>query len=559
MANVNNYIKLPNQGNINSNIRLLYEMSISNDYADAHGYFTKADVAEIAANALLITTGNVVGGGVVNTIRSANVDEGDNSPLQNAKMRMQILRILGLVSADYDSGIYAINPLGELVVSDKITSEQRRNLIRELFMCIESSSEAYDFTCPEGFHCFLGLEICYAFACLDYKIAVSEMPIITTYDYREIDEFILKVKDYRSRGVTFPSSDSHFPKTNKGMPLAQASNITRTINQILRYCSIIAPKPKKIEGTNFYVCSEEGRAYVDKIKRLWEMGRITFMTSYTFRKLRILSQKENCKQGLDSMYARAGMLSSDTKHEDGFFFSPYQTLPETTVSWLLGKKVRQHPERKDSKVQAINSSLTTRDLRLKAVYEANVRNRVVELAAEEQIVNDILNCVTDSGKRDYALKQEENHKNDDKFVFYPYVHSLLRILGLDCKGEVGRYDAFAMYGKHIIPVEVKSPTEDVSYNQKGVRQAIENKVCSYNGDLSDDMEYAAIVVGYNHPTNDSDIKELISAAYEQLGIKIIAIDLKSLLNMCMRVICDNMRLDMDQLLRGYGIINEETL
>ncbi len=559
MANVNNYIKLPNQGNINSNIRLLYEMSISNDYADAHGYFTKADVAEIAANALLITTGNVVGGGVVNTIRNADVDEGDNSPLQNAKMRMQILRILGLVSADYDSEIYAITPLGELVVSDDITKEQKRNLIRELFMCIESSSEAYDFTCSEGFHCFLGLEICYAFACLDYKIAVNEMPVITTYDYREIDEFILKVKYYRSRGDAFPGTDPHFPKTNKGKPLAQPSNITRTINQILRYCGIIVPKPQKIEGTNFYVCSEEGRAYVDRIKRLWETNRISRVTPHIFRKYRILLQKEICRQGLDSIYARSGMPDPDARCDVGFFFSPYQALPETTASWLLGKKVRQHPERKDSKVQAINSSLTTRDLRLRAVYEANVRDRVVELAAEEMIANDILNCSTDGERRDYVLKQVESHKNDDKFVFYPYVHSLLRILGLDCKGEIGRYDGFAKYGERIIPVEVKSPTEDLSYNQKGIRQAIENKVCSYNMGLADDMEYATLVVGYNHPANDSDIKELIGAACEQLRIKIIAIDLKSLLNMCVRVIGDNMRLDMGQLLRGYGIINEETL
>ena len=108
MASNNNYIKLPNQGNISSNIRLLYEMKLASDYADANGYYSKKNIAEIGANALLITTSNKVGNAVLSSINSNDVDEGDNSPLQNAKMRMQILRILGLVSADYYSEMYAI-------------------------------------------------------------------------------------------------------------------------------------------------------------------------------------------------------------------------------------------------------------------------------------------------------------------------------------------------------------------------------------------------------------------------------------------------------------------
>lgn len=45
MACSNNYIKLPNQGNISSNLRLLYEMQLASDYADSQGYYTKRDIA----------------------------------------------------------------------------------------------------------------------------------------------------------------------------------------------------------------------------------------------------------------------------------------------------------------------------------------------------------------------------------------------------------------------------------------------------------------------------------------------------------------------------------
>lgn len=129
MAESNNYIKLPNQGNIASNMRLLYELKNSCDYSDANGYFSKSDIAEIAANALLVTTGSKLGSDVLQTIHNKTISEGDNSPLQNTKMRMQLLRILGLVAADYNSEIYAITELGELMASTQITGQQKKRYL----------------------------------------------------------------------------------------------------------------------------------------------------------------------------------------------------------------------------------------------------------------------------------------------------------------------------------------------------------------------------------------------------------------------------------------------
>ena len=554
MAESNNYIKLPNQGNIASNMRLLYELKNSCDYSDANGYFSKSDIAEIAANALLVTTGSKLGSDVLQTIHNKTISEGDNSPLQNTKMRMQLLRILGLVAADYNSEIYAITELGELMASTQITGQQKKALLRELFMSISSSSESYDFTCPEGFHCYLGLQICYALASLDYKIGVDEMPIITTYDYREIQSFVNDASAYRSQGIVFPKTHVHYPKTQSGQPLAQSKNLTRSINQILRYCNIVKPKLERIGKQNYYVCTDEGKVYVDKIKSLWSSGKIVFKRPFEFRKLNILDQRNLCKQGYDNILIRAGIT---TGKDTGIYFSPFQMLPEVNVSWLLGRDIRKHPEKSDTKVQAINSSLTTRDLRLKAIYKETEDNYIAELAAHEELVQEILKCQTHEDKMAFVQKQIEQHRNDDKYTFYPYIHSLLKIIGLDCKGEIGRYDAYSEYKGHIIPMEIKSGTEDISYNQKGLRQAIENKICCYNSTLPDDMEYSTLLLGYAHPSNDMDIKKLIDAANETLRIKIIAMDLSALLIMCVKVVCDNMQLDIDSMLKSHGLILEE--
>lgn len=199
----NDYVKLPNQGSIASNLRLLYEMEISSGYADDSGYFTKRDVSEIGANALLITTGAQVGNGVVNTL-STETDEEMNPPLQNAKMRMQILRLLGLVSTDYDSEIYAITRLGRLITP----KNPNRRLLLELFMNICSCTEIYEHNCDLKFRCYPGYQICYAFSALDYRISSAEMPVLMTYDIHDIRQFVHDAKEYRRRGGTFQQRPS---------------------------------------------------------------------------------------------------------------------------------------------------------------------------------------------------------------------------------------------------------------------------------------------------------------------------------------------------------------
>ena len=149
------YLKLQNQGSIISNIRLLYEMLISDGYADSQGYYTKENVAEIGVNSLIITSGSKVGDEVREIIH-ADGDESRNSPMQNAKARMQILRVLGLVSTDYGSEIYAITRLGRLAVQQILCEKPNVMLLRELFMGITTATENYEHNCSIGFNCYLG-------------------------------------------------------------------------------------------------------------------------------------------------------------------------------------------------------------------------------------------------------------------------------------------------------------------------------------------------------------------------------------------------------------------
>ena len=57
-----------------------------------------------------------MGDDIIALVNDTVSDESRNSVLLNAKQRMQILRVLGLVASDYDAEQYAITDLGQKVL-----------------------------------------------------------------------------------------------------------------------------------------------------------------------------------------------------------------------------------------------------------------------------------------------------------------------------------------------------------------------------------------------------------------------------------------------------------
>lgn len=549
-----NILKIQNQGNIHSNLRLLYEMkNASDDLHDAHGYYTKKDVARIAVSSLIVTTeGQVDVDELLKHIDDETTAETDNPILQNVKARLQILRQFGLLSADYSSEIYAITELGEQMLKQVYGSNRSYKLLMELFVNLNTTTEIYDNNCTADFECFLGFEICYAFSKLGYRISTLEMCMIPTYSIGEIESFVEDAIHYREQNERFPETHPHYPKTDRGIPQKNVSNLTRTINQILRVCDIIKPKAERINGEYYYICTEYGHQYIDELMRKFSRKKLTFISAHRFRMKNYIERKQMVLQGRTNVYVRAGI---DTESVDsGLMFSPYQMIPEVSVNWMLDKAIREQPEEQKSRLAAINSQVTLMNLRINPIY---TNEELSPILLQENLVKELLSRKESEENVESCINHYlDEHKDDAKDVFYPFVHTLLNVIGLECHGEVGRMDAMCKYKQHIIPAEIKSRTESPTYNIKGLRQAIENKVCSLNPNLENDVSFSTLVIGYDHPQSDTFVRDFIEKAYEKWGIKIVATNLRSLLSVCIRKIWNNEQINLDVLLDSYGIINE---
>lgn len=153
----------------------------------------------------------------------------------------------------------------------------------------------------------------------------------------------------------------------------------------------------------------------------------------------------------------------------------------------------------------------------------------------------------------------ENHAGDTQASFYPLVTHLFQILGFKSDySRAGvnyqRWDAYVMVDGYALPVEIKSPTEEVMLSTKAVRQALENKVILLSrGGLATRPELASLVVGNRLPNERGEMSNLIDDVFKAFGLRLGVIDLTTLAHLALCAVREGVTIDAGQLsqLRGF--------
>jgi len=158
-----------------------------------------------------------------------------------------------------------------------------------------------------------------------------------------------------------------------------------------------------------------------------------------------------------------------------------------------------------------------------------------------------------------AYEFAESHRTDTQTQFYPLVTRLLQLLGFrsDYSRQgvnYQRWDALVWLHDLAVPIEIKSPTEELFLSTKAVRQAIENKVILLaRGGFHTTSDVTSLIVGYKIPNERGDMSTLINDIHATYGIRIGVIDLPTLGLLAMRAVTESISIDEGQLshLKGF--------
>lgn len=251
-------------------------------------------------------------------------------------------------------------------------------------------------------------------------------------------------------------------------------------------------------------------------------------------------------------------------------FSPYQTLWPDTVNAALGyapentnvEIVQQAAEDAADEIHEILSSLDSAVLDATAFKHRSEGTEVTErqslTSLKVQIDRAIISTDSVEAATDFLF---DAHINDKQGEFYPLIADLFTLLGLDCsesrEGDNGsRWDALIKDDTNSIPIEIKSPTEELHLSLKAVRQALENKVILLSRKTyPTQQDTTSLVVGYELPNARAEVTKLINDIYCTYNIRIGVIGLRALFAMAISAISNDQTIEAAKLNNLKGILN----
>lgn len=261
----------------------------------------------------------------------------------------------------------------------------------------------------------------------------------------------------------------------------------------------------------------------------------------------------------EKLLKRLNVRSSD------LLFSPFQELDEASLRRAFGMAITA-----EAKPAAAAAKLPAAPRAVEVVAPERAAGRIVlrykgaaiPIDTKEPLVKNLAAALS-AAKNNVRTAAElfaRNFGTTNKGDFYPLVASLFRTIGLDCEASrpginYQRWDAIIRDPAKSIPIEIKSPGEELFISVKGVRQAMENKIVLLaRKQFATSTDTTSLVVGFNPPNDRSEVFDLVKDIKKAFGITIGVIDFRSLVMLSLASLQGN-RPDITQIQTLFGIID----
>ena len=531
--------------------------------------FDLDDMAATIAKTQLMTAYGYAGDAA---LALSNTDNDSlNSTKMNAKMYAEVFRLLGWVTSAGDSSY----PLVFTYIGEHVAlADDVLPLYEQCVLGINNPQEIIDVKYDEKVRFFkVALFSLQDLDGIMYKHELCLGPMsIDDLDKSQYNRMIDYLKNLRGSYGRYQDAYQALCD-DLGVKPTLPDNSTRLPIAFMKTCGWIKSQrtrnlypPKSLEC----LClTQHGADLADSLREVKDL-RMDEYYSYPEQ-----TRKSLIRLGVYSMLLRAGYDTSpvqETMQQDQaicadildgkeLLFSPYQTLHRSVVDEALGvhRKIagaQTHTDvlpdikRTDANVNNISLTISTNKAHPTSDVEVNsFVQQVLDAKSAGERKKDIIDKIFDDSKTDTQTK------------FYPFVAMLFRVMGLNCQasrpGDNGaRWDAIIVDPKESIPIEIKSPTEELHLSLKAIRQALENKVILLSRETHLTLpETTSLAVGYYLPNNRAEVTNLINDFKNAFGYNIGIVDLRTLLTIAVTIVYDEKTFDIFELNRLEGFAN----
>lgn len=542
-------------------------------------YFDNDDIAIVLAKANLMASSGFTGDAALSL--GANTDRSRDKTYNNAKMFAEIFRLLGLISVVNNvSSNYRFTYIGEHMV---VPGADKKALVEQCILGMNNPNKIMDVSYDEAvrfFSCVL-LTMDQLDGCICRDEMILGPMCVNDNSPSEFASMVQRIKTIRGNYRRLQSELEALAKSlqgNKkgGMSVTSVQNCTRFPISVLKYCNWVDSENNNLYGRSvrFMRLTEHGKETVQRLKTLKDIRLIDYENSSYNQKQALI------RLGVYEMLGRARfdlssvseIMESDKKECSAILggkellFSPYQTLEYSTVNSALDIEIiSQQSERDRARriITAYQKELSRTLSSTQVALDKKVRSVNRYVTRDVQEYTDHVKALYERTKRVDRLVEiiVEEHINDKKTEFYPLVETLFRIIGVDChKSRDGvngeRWDAMIRDPQRSIPIEIKSPTEEMHLSIKAIRQALENKIILLSRETyATTEECSTYAVGYYPPNDRAEVIDLISNIKDTFGYSIAVFDIASLIKVTANIILFGRGIDTEKLYGLEGIVN----
>lgn len=567
-------LRFPNPGStINSFVEIFAAV-----FERLHGQVVDLDnLVEATVDANLATSCGHMGQKAID--RSTRSDR-TRDPLYNQlKMYAELYRALGWLHPTEQSSLnYTFTLLGHQVVA---AGSHYLPLLEETVLGISYPSHVLKVRSKHDLRPFSFI-LRTMLAC-DNALSRDEMIVcpMSAHSDREsgaVDNMAARVEVLRERPQTIQNALEYLSE-ELNIQINTLKNYTRWPIAIMRDCGWTEKCPLKFRKSNStfeaHMLTEKGRAVAKRIATSHDL-RVDQIDVLPFEEKSAISFRSHYnmleRAGFDLETVRGKLAIQETvfdrtldrlKIERGkpFIFSPFQSLSVSDIKKIFPAS-EEAIKAQSREAIVISGRVVGRGIHDHLFVKPQFVHKELGVDINTQVRQEELKALWKQHNRSDKKSAEAfvlSRAADTQGQFYPLVSQLFRILGFKSDySRAGvnyqRWDACISLNTVSVPIEIKSPTEEVFLSTKAIRQALENKIVLLSrGGLNTSIHITSLIVGYKLPNERGDMASLIDDIYSAFGIKIGVIDIETLVLLAVRSITSDLTIDDKQVgeLRGF--------
>ncbi|MEX9582844.1 AlwI family type II restriction endonuclease [Providencia rettgeri] len=528
---------------------------------DDSEYFDLFDMKELLVlNGFISSSGAI---GIEALQRSENIDRSRDQTFNQCKMYSEIFRSLGWISSAGKQNDLHISLFGKHVLNSKI---KPKLVFERCLLGIENPNAILDIKLKYKLRPFLAILKCANL--LEGHMNRDELiygPLFlkNDKDENEINSVCQEILSYRGKKGSLRKNlnekiESRKNETGLSFSYTTAGNYTRFPIAAMQWVNWFTKKSNTFHLTDYGLSALKKAEKMDdtRFDEIKDDDFLSILSKFSYYQMLIEFgyMLENKTEELNELRARL----PENITTNGTLFSPFSTIDNKNLSSIFGFSI---PRKK--RKTTLDLSIST-EQNIKHLKETPFKLTSTSTVKKNKYSDKINLLLEKHSHKDTVKIIKEEIKSYKKEDFYPWVSDVFSVLGLSCNipqhgNNSVRWDAILLNDEltNSIPIELKSPTEEVHISTKAIRQALENKIVLQSRNaIANIKESSSLVIGFELPNRRSEVEALISSFEKIYGFKIAVIGSSYLIHLSVQCIQEKKQLLFSDFENLRGIINE---